>query len=274
MPNESDPNVRPRNRILASLPHAEYARVAPRLERVVLELRQLLFDVDRPIEHVYFPENSVGSVVNVMTDGSAVETATIGNEGMVGLPVFHGVDRTTAQAFCQIPGEALRMEARAFKAELQHTRGALTAILGRYTEALFTQVAQSSACNRLHPMRQRCARWLLMTHDRVGGDTFPITHRFLSQMLGVRRATVTRAAGSLQKAGLIDYRMGTTRVIDRAGLEAASCECYAIIRREFDRLLERRDAPSPLADTRTSERGKSVTKGPDREEADTDGQPD
>jgi len=196
-----------------------------------------------------------------MSDGTAVETATVGNEGMVGLPVFHGVDRTAAQAFCQIPGDAFRVSTAAFRGELQY-RGALGTLLGRYAEALFTQVAQSSACNRVHPMRERCARWLLTTHDRVGEDEFPLTHRFLAQMLGVRRATVTEAAGSLQAAGLIEYRMGTLRIRDRRGLESAACECYAIIRRAFGHLLAGHLPASPLAGVPTSKGGKSLAKSP------------
>ena len=253
--------ARARNWILAALPSAEYKRLALHLERVPLELRQLVFDHDEPIEHVYFCESAIVSVVSMMSDGTAVETATVGNEGMVGLPVFHGVDRTAAQAFCQIPGDALRMTTSAFRAELRH-HGALGSLLGRYAEAMFTQVAQSSACNRVHPMRERCARWLLTTHDRVGGDEFPLTHRFLAQMLGVRRATVTEAAGSLQEAGLIEYRMGTLRILDRRGLEAASCECYAIIRRAFGDLLGGHVPASPLAGVRSSKDGKSQAKPP------------
>src|SRR3954468_12229379 len=260
-PAREHANARVRNWILGALPSVEYRRLAPRLERVPLELRQLLFDHDEPIEHVYFCESAVVSVVSIMTDGTAVETATVGNEGMVGLPVFHGVDRTAAQAFCQIPGDALRMTTAAFRAELQH-HGALETLLGRYAEAMFIQVAQSSACNRVHPMRERCARWLLATHDRVGRDEFPLTHRFLAQMLGVRRATVTQAAGSFHAAGLIEYRMGTLRILDRRGLESASCECYAIIRRAFGHLRGGRVPASPLAGVPTSKSGKSVAKSP------------
>jgi len=248
---------RPRNRILAALPAAEYARLTPALEPVTLELRQVLFDVDRPIEYVYFPEDAVASVLGVMTDGSAVETATIGHEGFVGLPVFLGADRTPAQAFCQVPGEAYRIESGAFRQEIARA-GDLRDALSRYTQALFTQVAQSSACNRLHTMRERCARWLLQTHDRVGRDEFPLTQQFLSQMLGVRRATVTEAASGLQQDGLITYEYGRITVRDRRRLEAASCECYEIIRREFARLLDGRDAPSVLEGVQTEQDGRTA----------------
>jgi len=246
----------PRNRILRTLPTADYERLSLGLERVCLEPSQVLYEPDVPIEFVYFIENGVASVVGVMADGSAVETATIGYEGMVGLPLFHGVDRTAAQCFCQVPGEALRMTAANFQAEVRRNE-VLAVTLGRYTQALFTQVAQSSACNRVHAMRARCARWLLQTHDRVMSDTFCLTQRFLAQMLGVRRATVTEAAGSLQSAGLIEYKMGTIRVLDRQGLESAACECYFIISRELERLLDGRESPNPLQRVHTSSHGQS-----------------
>jgi CRP-like cAMP-binding protein len=246
-----------RNRILRALPDVELARLAPALERVCMASRELAFDVDVPISHVYFPEDCVISIVGVMTDGSAVETATVGLEGMVGLPVFLGVESTPAQAFCQIPGEALRLDTGTLQQEVARG-GHLAAMLARYTQAHFTQIAQSSACNRVHTMRQRCARWLLQTHDRVTSDEFPLTQRFLSQMLGVRRATVTEAARSLQHAGVITYVHGRVTIRDRRGLERAACECYAIVQREFERLLEGRNPPSPLAGVRISERGHSI----------------
>ena len=249
-------NGRPRNRLLAALPDADLAQLAPRLEPVNLELKQILFDVDAVIPHAYFLEDGVVSVLGVMKDGTAVETATIGHEGLVGLPLFLGTDRTAAQGFCQVPGRALRLEADAFRQAIAQIP-ALRDVTARYTQALFTLVAQSSACNRLHSVEQRCARWLLMTHDRVGRDEFPLTHLFLSQMLGVRRATVTEAAGALQGAGLIEYAYGRIAVRDRPGLERAACECYAIIRREFDRLLHGQDTPSVFRDVTTSEHGKT-----------------
>jgi CRP-like cAMP-binding protein len=254
----------PRNRLLASLPADELAELAHDLERVHLELRQVLFDVDRPIEHVYFPEAAVVSVLSVMADGTAVETATVGHEGMVGLPVFLGTDQMSAQAFCQISGPALRMPSDAFRRAAERSR-ALTRAMQRYTQALFGFVAQNSACNRLHTMPERCARWLLHTHDRVGGDEghhdFPLTHQFLSQMLGVRRATVTEVMGAMQSAGTITYGMGRVAVCDRDALERAACECYAVIVREFDRLLDgapTHDVGDPLGDVRTSEGGRTV----------------
>ena len=248
------------NQLLAMLPPEEYARIAPQLERVSLELKQLLFDVNKPIEHVYFIEQGVASIIGMMADGTAVETATVGPEGMIGLPLFHGSDQTSSQAFCQVAGEALRMRADLFRAELARN-GQLTVMLHRYSQALFTLVAQSSACNRLHSMRERCARWLLHTHDRIRRDEFQLTHQFLSQMLGVRRASVTEAVGSLQESGAITYARGNMRVLDRGRLENSACECYAIVRSEFERLLNGTGMPAtrnPLDGIRTAEGNMSL----------------
>lgn len=255
----------PRNRLLASLPAADQAELARDLERVELELRQVLFDVDRPIEHVYFPEAMVTSVLSVMADGSAVETATIGREGMVGLPVFLGTDQMSAQAFCQIAGPALRIPGDAFRRAVERSR-ALTLAMQRYTQAMFGFVAQNAACNRMHSMTERCARWLLHTHDRVGADEgrneFPLTPQFLSQMLGVRRATVSEGMRILSAVGAVSYVRGRVAVCDRAKLEDAACECYAVIVHEFDRLLAPPGSGTrvrgPLADVMTSEAGRST----------------
>jgi CRP-like cAMP-binding protein len=198
------------------------------------------------------------SVLSLMADGSAIEVATIGWEGVVGLPVFLGCGSMAGQAVTQVPGVALRMSAGAFLEEGQHC-GALTRRLNRYTQALMTLLAQSSGCNRAHRINQRCARWLLMVHDRVQRDAFPLTHLFLSQMLGVRRASVTEALSDLQRESLITYNRGRIAVHDRPGLEAASCECYGIIRSEFARLLEGREIPSPLDGVKTSEHGRTIT---------------
>jgi CRP-like cAMP-binding protein len=258
MAEQGNSAVHLRNRILAALSAPEYQRLrAAGLELLMFAPRHVLFDVDESIKFVYFPEDCVASIVGVMADGSAVETATVGNEGMVGLPLFLGADRMPAQAFCQIAGHAFRLPAAAFREALGQS-SALRDVLGRYTQALFTQVAQSSACNRRHNVQQRCARWLLQSQDRVGRDEFPLTQQFLSQMLGVRRATVTEVAGALQTVGLIDYTYGRITIRDRPGLEAASCECYEIIRREYARLLEGLDLPSPLDSVTTEQEGKST----------------
>lgn len=256
----------PRNRILTALPPDELERILPDLERVTLEIRDLIFDVNQVIEQVCFPEGCVCSVLGLMADGSAVETATIGHEGVVGLPVFHGTDRTSFQAFCQVPGEALIMPVAAFRREIARS-GALTLMLHRYSQALLTLVAQSSACNRLHTMQERCARWLLLTHDRVGGlsrgvHEFSLTHSFLSQMLGTRRVSVTEAMNALSDTGALTYEGEIVRVLDRGRLEGAACECYEIIRSEFERLLEdlptAQRTPNPLDRIKASEGTKST----------------
>lgn len=246
-----------RNRILAALPQDELDRILPALERVDLPLRQVLSDPNRPIHHVCFPEAGVVSIVGVMRDGAAVETATVGVEGMVGTPLFLGTDRMAAQAFVQVAGWGYRMSADAFRAELA-MGGALARRLALYTQALITLMSQNAACNRLHPAEQRCARWLLLTADRVGDGTVDLTHFFLSQMLGVRRATVTEIAGGLQERGLIEYSRGRITIVDRPGLEAASCECYGVILSEFDRLLGAGTIPSPLDTVDVSEGGLST----------------
>ncbi|MDP9475804.1 MAG: Crp/Fnr family transcriptional regulator [Actinomycetota bacterium] len=198
-----------------------------------LGFKELLVGAGEPIGHVWFPVDSVCSVVATMEDGQVVEVGTIGNEGMVGLPVFLGRESVPLDTFCQVPGEAVRMRSEVLRTEVG-PGDKLHGLLQRYTEATFVFAAQSSACNRLHSVGQRCARWLLHTHDRVGGDEFPLTQGFLAQMLGVRRASVSGVAGDFQRAGLISYSRGTIRVLDRIGLEGRSCECYRVIREEFD----------------------------------------
>jgi CRP-like cAMP-binding protein len=252
----------PRNRLLAQLGTDEWARLSPHLELVQLSLRQILYDIDRPIGHVYFVEEGVVSIVAAGLDGQAVETGTVGNEGMVGLPVIFGSDTTSAQAFCQVPGAAYRMGVGELSQSLL-SGGRLAAVIRRYALAFLTQTGQGSACNRLHSIRQRCARWLLECHDRVSGDTFQLTHEFLSQMLGVRRATVSEIAGQLQREAIIAYEYGRITILDRTRLEEAACECYAIIWREFQRLVERHEVPSVFEGRRTAAAGRTVLQEPD-----------
>lgn len=224
------------NRLLDALPSAELERLLPRLERRRLAIREVVVEVGEPIAQVCFPLSGVVSLVTPMLDGSYVEVTTVGNEGMVGVPVFLGARSATVRAFSQVPGEALMLDADAFRSEAGD-RGALHALIQRYTQALFGQIAQVAGCNRLHSNEERCARWLLMSHDRVGADDFPMTHEFLSQMLGVRRATVTLVALALQKAELIRYTHGRMTILDREGLEALACECYAVIKTELDAVV-------------------------------------
>ncbi len=226
----------PGNRILAALPKAVYKRIVPHMERVLLENGQFAYDVDKPIKFVYFPLTGVFSLVTFMEDGEGVEVATIGNEGMVGLPLFLGVDRTSGKAFTQVPGDSLRMTAAVFKKQIRR-QGPLTQRLQLYTQALMVQISQGMACNGKHSIRQRCARWLLMTHDRIGAETFSLSQEFLALMLGVRRGGVNKVATELKQAGLIQYSRGVIRILKRKELEDTSCECYRVIKREFDRLL-------------------------------------
>jgi CRP-like cAMP-binding protein len=224
------------NRLLDALPADDYARLRPDMDEVSLVMREVVFEPAEIISAVYFPLSGIISLVTPMEDGSTVEVTTVGNEGLVGLPVFLGARSTTVRAVAQVPGRSLRMGVDAFLCAVDD-HSMLRALVQRYTQALFTQISQSAGCNRLHSNEERLSRWLLMSHDRVGTDTFPITQEFLSQMLGVRRATVTISAGILQRAGFIAYSRGNVRILDRKGLEAASCECYGVMRSELDRLL-------------------------------------
>jgi len=231
-----------RNRLLASLPADLLTRFKARLEPIDLKSGDVLFEPDEPIAHVYFPVNAVVSLLAIMTDGNAGEVATVGNEGMVGVPIFLGTESMPVQSITQVAGAAYRMRGDDFLNEARG-EGVLHDLLHRYTQALLTQVAQSAVCNRLHPMEERAARWLLMTHDRVGASEVRLTHEFLAAMLGVRRATVSVAAGLLERAGLIEQRCGVIRIVDRPGLETASCGCYFIIKAEYERLLGGQPGP-------------------------------
>jgi CRP-like cAMP-binding protein len=224
------------NRLLAALPREDYERLLPDLEPVTFGIKEVVYEPNGPILYVYFPISGVFSMVTMMADGAAVENATVGNEGMVGLPVFLGAETMPSRAFSQVPGQAVRLEAEVFREAVRRS-SPFQRVLLRYTQALLNLIAQTAACNRLHSIEERCSRWLLMTHDRVGGDQFLLTQEFLGQMLGVRRQSVNAVAGILQKAALIRYRRGQITILDRQGLEAGACECYGIIRKEFDRLL-------------------------------------
>lgn len=226
----------PRNLLLAKLSDEEFRQIEPDLTDVELAFKQKLYDPGKPITEVYFVTRGVVSMVNEPEEGEIVEFATIGPEGMAGFPVLLRTSSMPSMTFVQVPGNALRMPVPALQKateRLPHLAGPLM----RYTMALLNQIAQATSCNRLHEVQERCARWLLQTHDRVDSDTFPLTQEFLSQMLGVHRPTVSIAAGMLQKAGLIEYSRGVITVLDRKGLEAASCNCYRIIQREYGRLL-------------------------------------
>ena len=214
----------------------DYRRLHPHLQRVPLTYRQSLYRARQPLDFVYFIETGVGSLVNTMANGQAAEVGTIGNEGMVGLPLLLGDDRAPTSVYVQVPGEGLRMTAARFSAELARSASMRTVML-RYAHALFNQVAQSAACNHFHTLQQRCCRWMLMTHDRMQSDEFLLTQEFLAMMLGVQRTGVSAAAGALQRAGLIRYSRGVVTILDRRGLRQRACECYGLSKREFDRLL-------------------------------------
>ena len=224
------------NRLLSLLSDDDYERLRPHLLQVVLDYRKSLYEASRPIEHVCFPVEGVASLVITTADGASAEIGTIGNEGMVGLPVCLGDREAPSSVNVQVPGTALGIEARIFRGELERSP-TLHLIILRYAHAFFNQVAQSAACIHLHKVEQRCCRWLLMTRDRMPTDDFLLTHEFLGMMLGVRRTTVTEVMGTLQKAGLIRYRRGHVTILDREGLRRRACECYDISRLEFDRLL-------------------------------------
>jgi CRP-like cAMP-binding protein len=230
-----------RNRLLRALPPDAYEQLIGGMEMITLRMGQVLYEADTPIEHAYFVQRGVVSLVAPVDHGErgwerSVEVGTIGNEGMVGIPLVLDTDREPVRAFVQVPDGAWRISADALRRVLNDVNG-LRPLLLRYVQTFLNQVGQGSACNRAHAVQERCARWLLMTHDRVGEDEFPLPQEFLAAMLGVRRAGVTVAAGMLQRAGFIKYARGDITVVDRSGLESASCACYATIRDTYDRLF-------------------------------------
>lgn len=227
---------RPRNRLLQAAPADEYARLRPYLEPMTVAPLQPLADIGEPIRHVYFPETGIISLLSRAADGTLVENGTIGYEGMAGMTLVLDVEWTPAVMLGEVAGLSWRLDAAAFLRLLPSLPG-LERLVRRYVVYFIAQVSQSLACNSLHPIEKRCARWLLMTHDRVGSDTFELTHEVLAQMLAVRRAGVSGAANALRRRGLIEYSRGKVSVTDRAGLEAAACECYGIVRGHRDRLL-------------------------------------
>jgi CRP-like cAMP-binding protein len=229
----AEPHV---NRLLGLLPAKDYERLRPHLEPIALAYRQSLYRARKPIGFVYFIETGVGSLVNTMANGQAAEVGTIGNEGIVGLPLLLGDDRAPTSVYVQVPGVGLRMTAALFEKELARS-ASMRLVMHHYVHAVFNQVAQSAACNRFHSLQQRTCRWMLMTRDRMQSDEFLLTQEFLAMMLGVQRTGVSAAAGHLKKAGLIDYSRGTVTILDRPGLEQRSCECYGVSKKEFDRLL-------------------------------------
>jgi len=224
------------NRLLAGLPPQEYQRLLQFLELVPLTFREVLHEPDRPIRYVYFPRQGVVSMIQGMRPRSRIETATIGREGLVGLPLFWQGPSMSQRTMVQVAGTALRMKAEVFREEARWGKP-LYDQLCRYTNAFFYQLAQAVACNALHSVKQRCCRWLLMTQDRIDSDDIPLTHEFLSLMLGVRRPSVTEVIRLLQRQGLTDHRRGVISIQDRRRLQAAACECYRMVGLEFERWL-------------------------------------
>src|SRR5271169_6770990 len=224
------------NRLLARLPPAEYKRLLPRLQVVPLAMKHILYEARTHIDYAYFPNLGVVSALTVMEDGRAIEVATIGDEGMVGLPLLVGAKTTANRVIVQVSGEALRMAEDVLREEVAWD-SPLRRLLVLYHTAFLAQVSQAVACNGLHSVHQRCCRWLLMTQDRAHSAVFPMTHEFLAEMLGVRRSTVSEVLEPFQEKGLIHYSRGKCTVLDREGLKAGSCECYRRINEEFERLF-------------------------------------
>jgi CRP-like cAMP-binding protein len=224
------------NRLLAALPGEEYAQLHPRLDLVGMPTGRTMYASEQVPAHVYFRLTGCASVVVTVADGKMVEAGTVGREGLVGLAAFLGTDTGPLTTLAQVPGVFARLPVAIFR-DVAAPGSALHTILLRFVQAFYVLAAQSAGCNRLHPVEQRCARWLLLTHDRAGRDTFQLTHEFLGYMLGVTRPAVTLAARVLQQAGLITYHRGIITILDRPGLEAAACECYEIISTEFARQL-------------------------------------
>ena len=226
----------PKNRLLAALPAEVYQRLLPHLEVVDLPVEQVIHGYNEPAEYIYFPQQGIVSLVSIMANGATVEVGLVGKEGMVGMQALLGGNTMPNQAFVQVPGQATRIRTEHLQVEFDRG-GALQKLLLRYVQALYTQVSQTAACNRLHTIEARLARWLLLVRYSMESDEILLTQEYISQMLGTRRAGVTEAASDLQKAGLIRYRRGKITILDPADLEAVACECYQVVRDEFDRLL-------------------------------------
>jgi CRP-like cAMP-binding protein len=228
-----DPNM---NRLLAALPDAQRALWLPQLELIEMPLGKVLYESGGQMTHVYFPITSIVSLLYVMENGSSAEIAVVGNEGIVGVSIFMGGGSTPSRAVVQSAGQGLRLRATVMMQEFNRS-GPVLHLLLRYTQALITQMSQTAVCNRHHSVDQQLCRWLLLSLDRLQSNQLVMTQELIANMLGVRREGVTEAAGHLHRAGLIDYRRGRITVLDREALERRSCECYAVVKREYDRLL-------------------------------------
>lgn len=232
------PPVAVQNQILAAIHDGEYERLLPDLKLVSLALGKTLYKFEEPIQFVYFPNDAVISLLTGMEDGASVEVGVVGSEGMAGVALLMGMHAAATTSVVQVAGTAMRMKASVFRAEFKRG-GALHDLLLNYMYALLIQVSQTAACNRLHELEARLCRWLVMMHDRTASNELTLTQTFLSEMLGTRRTGVTEAVGTLQRSGLIRTTRGKIIVIDRKGLEASACECYAVVKEQFARILGR-----------------------------------
>jgi CRP-like cAMP-binding protein len=228
-----------KNRLLAAMPEADLEALEPLLEHVAMPLGQAVYESGGPQGYVYFPTSSIVSLLYVLADGATAEIAVTGNEGLVGISLFMGGETTPSRAVVQSAGEGYRLRGSALKKEFERG-GALQHLLLRYTQALITQMTQTAVCNRHHSVDQQLCRWLLLSLDRLPGNQLVMTQELIANMLGVRREGVTEAAGKLQAEGLIEYSRGRITVVDRKKLEARVCECYAVVKKEYDRLLPAR----------------------------------
>ena len=224
------------NHLLAALPVADWERWLPALEPVDMPLGEVLYESGVAMAHVYFPTTSIASLLYVLEDGASAEIAVVGNEGIVGISLFMGGETTPSRSVVQSAGQGFRMRAQLLKDEFNRS-GPVLHLLLRYTQALITQMAQTAVCNRHHSLDQQLCRWLLLSVDRLQEPELVMTQELIANMLGVRREGVTAAAVSLHRAGLINYKRGHITVIDRAGLERRTCECYGVVKKEYDRLL-------------------------------------
>jgi CRP-like cAMP-binding protein len=232
-----DPTHDPqKNQLLAALSVAERERVFPQLRLVPMPLGKVLYESGDPLRHVYFPTDSIVSLLYVLEDGASAEISVVGNEGLIGIALFMGGETTPSRAIVQSAGYAYRLVAQVLKDEF-HRNGQMQLLLLRYTQALITQMAQTAVCNRHHSVDQQLCRWLLLSLDRLSANQLTMTQELIANMLGVRREGVTEAAGKLQKLGVIEYSRGQITVLDRPRLERLCCECYAVVRKESDRLL-------------------------------------
>lgn len=227
-----------KNQLLAALPDAEWRRWLPQLEFVDMPLGQVLYESGGTLSHVYFPATAIVSLLYVMENGASAEIAVVGNEGVVGISLFMGGESTPSRAVVQSAGQGFRLKAQLMKDEFK--KAPVLHLMLRYTQALITQMAQTAVCNRHHSLDQQLCRWLLLSLDRLQGNELVMTQELIANMLGVRREGVTEGALKLQKAGLISYTRGRISVLDRLGLEQRTCECYAVVKKEYDRLLPQR----------------------------------